>query len=108
MTRDEQIMQAALDVDGDIYSVQYGYFTEGAKWADENPVNPWKDINKEQPPKDELPFLISYDDYGDFVGKETCFWSEGAYRLCSDGRSFEELEPWYHITHWMPIPELPK
>lgn len=81
---------------------------DAVKWADEHPVNQWKDINKEQPPKDELPFLISYDDYGDFVGKETCFWSEGAYRLCSNGRSFKELEPWYHITHWMSIPELPE
>ena len=112
MTRFDEIMNAANEIKATIErhgaNLNVDDFRIGAKWADEHPVNQWKDINKEQPPTDELPFLISYDDYGDFVGKETCFWSECAYRLCSDGRSFEELEPWYHITHWMPIPELPE
>lgn len=96
MTRDEQIMQAALAVDGDIYSIQNGYFTEGAKWADEHQ---WRAVADGAPSPGSSWVLGAFEN-GDI---RIVRYSYACYMwLYMDNE--EAPEPVY----WMPIPELPE
>ena len=99
-TREEQIKQEALSrctgsvMEGSLFSG----FIIGARWADENPKNPWISVADRLPEKvnkflsDEV--LVRYLR----GGKEYTFVTHYDY----------EYQTWNipNVTHWMPIPEV--
>lgn len=59
MTRDEQIVQQAKEVTNRFsfrngYSTNQDAFIEGAKWADNNPTNPWHKTSEKLPKVPEV------------------------------------------------------
>lgn len=73
----------------------------GLAWSDSHQKNPWRDAKKD-PPKDDRDVFIKW-------GK-----NDPAQRLHGVGSYhkslFQENNGWSinDVTHWMPIPELPK
>lgn len=68
MARADEIREAALAADGDLYSVQCGYFIKGANWADEHPAKqtliidrftPWISTKEKMPKVEEM--VIGFD-----------------------------------------------
>ena len=86
-------------------------FTAGAKWADSNPKSPWISVEDDLPCNnpDNIYFgfttsVLAIDDKNNtfmaymMKGKDNKWvWDS------SHGFAFLD-----HITHWMPIPKLPK
>ena len=77
-------------------------FEAGVKWADSNPKSPWISVDDDLPCYHEELKPNSYATYKVIV-------------LLNDGRIRETYmfyDKWCEyrkkITHWMPIPELPK
>jgi hypothetical protein len=72
-------------------------FIAGAQWADKNPKNKWRDAAYVHPPFDEEVLVI--DKQGEYA---VAYFSHvyGDY-FTLDG------EP-INVTHWQPLPELPK
>lgn len=112
MTREDVIYEAANKYSESLYAaISAGNgFIAGVKWADENPKNPWIRCEDDLPyTHSELcqPFLPCFtrfvlvqDDWGEMyvtymVRKD-------------DGWHWHVRDPWRKITHWMPIPEIPK
>ena len=97
MTREEQIRDAAKDF---LCETQYMVdnvamaFVEGAKWADENPKSPWISV-KERLPEEHTNVIVT-----DGSNVAHC-------RKYSDG-FYTNVGKCCNVTHWMPIPELPK
>lgn len=86
-------------------------FIEGAKWADNNPISPWISV-KEKLPCDEKDMVIEF-----LAGIE--LRTKRVLVLLEDGiigiTYMYNFPPhgWHWnindvITHWFPIPELPK
>lgn len=113
MTRGEEILNAATETCSK-YNMPYGVpsFIEGAKYADEHPKCPWISV------KDDLPC-----NHSDMVLKfnSTPFITESVLVMTSYYTLFlcdmkkDDARGWIwnistkdKITHWMPIPELPK
>ena len=119
MTREEEIRKASIKEFSDI-AVRPGTqilreccrlsFQQGAKWADEHPKSPWISV------EDDLPynnpnnihfgftnkvFAIDYNK-NIFIAYMTKYNNKWVW--CRDD-NFDLL---YIITHWMPIPKLPK
>ena len=91
-------------------------FIEGAKWADSNPNFPWISVDDDLPCKH--PQLLEKVNYTQTV-LVVLSWNddptkkhiETAY-MCNKIGSFDVNWYWenrahYHVTHWMPMPELP-
>lgn len=85
-------------------------FAEGVKWADENPQSPWISV------EEDLPFNhkeLLYD-------TESSILPSTKFVLIRTEKNAYELAYMYNyygwqwdyeldkVTHWMPIPELPK
>lgn len=114
MTREKQIKQAALErnYDGDFDSNNgLNGFVEGAQWADEHPKNPWRDAKK------ELPLKENHKDglWGQEVLARTQSGNYYRMRVRENGEwqnlVLNEQSWWLYtgkVTHWMPIPDLPK
>ena len=109
MTREKQIKEAAKKTTG-LFSYRNGYstaedaFVAGAKWADNNPKSPWISVEERLPePEKEVIILdgrkhIDIDHLTD-DGEDNYFWWKSDDTIwCEDDE----------ITHWMPIPQLPK
>jgi len=99
MTREEEIKQVAKAYYGEMYhKYPMEYFTEGAKWADAHPQNPWISVEDKLPEKGDFVFvrfigLVGYTAmHVTDLNKEKRFLGYSGYKC----------------THWMPIPELPK
>lgn len=111
MTREEQIHNQATNYG---YAVAGGStmrprvskaFLDGAKWADANQPSPWISVEERLP--DRLPAKFAN-------------WSKEVFVAVKRGRDYRAyVDKYSHIyktwgafgdevTHWMPIPELPK
>lgn len=109
MTREEQIRKAARNL---IISVSRAnkatfareVFEAGAKWADKNPKSPWISVEERLPePEKEVIILnkrkqTDIDFLTDDFEGGYYWWKSDDIICCEDDE----------ITHWMPIPELPK
>ena len=111
MTREEQIHNEASNYG---YAIAGGElrrpaiskaFLEGAEWADANQPSPWISVEERLP--DRLPAKFAN-------------WSKEVFVAVKRGREYRAyVDKYSHIyktwgvfvdevTHWMPIPELPK
>ena len=134
MTREEEIWNAINNLqigdyneddpsDNDEYdgSDLQNAFCAGAKWADANPKSPWISVDEDLPYNHEE--LMVKDEKGRWETKrvlvriqetDTSFKSPYFADCMMSKRDGEESGFLWHlcsqgyITHWMPIPELPK
>ena len=107
MTREEQITQAARDIAlnwnvgrGNEFYYRLDKLTEIARWADEHPKSPWISV------KDRLPEKINK-----FMSEPVlCRYTRGSKEYFHVSQYDFEFDEWQisNVTHWMPIPELPK
>ena len=108
MTREDQIAIASCAYGSRGSSLD---FTAGAKWADSNPKSPWISIEDDLPCNnpDNIYFgfttsVLAIDDKNNtFIA----FMMKGKDNkwVWDSSHGFAFLD---HITHWMPIPKLPK
>ena len=103
MTRKEEIREAALKRDGDCdFDSNNGLngFIEGAEWADAHQPSPWISV------EDRLP-----EEINKFLSAPVlCRYTRGSkefYHVCQYDYEFDEWQI-SKVTHWMPIPNLPK
>lgn len=104
MTREEEIKRAAETYYGEMYHKSaMEYFAKGAKWADEHPKNPFRDAKTDRP-EDDSDVIVLLEDKS---------WTKGFCRGKIWYVQRHQLQNNYYarskdVTHWMPIPELPK
>lgn len=108
MTREEQISIASCAYGSRGSSLD---FTVGAKWADSNPKSPWISVEDDLPCNNpnNIHFgftnnVLAIDDKNNtFIA----FMMKGKDNkwVWDSSHGFAFLD---HITHWMPIPKLPK
>ena len=77
----------------------------GVSWADENPKSPWISVEDRLPEPENEVIVLAKDKYIDIDqltddGEGNYYWwkTDRVVIWCEDDK----------ITHWMPIPELPK
>ena len=108
MTREEQISIASCAYGSRGSSID---FTVGAKWADSNPKSPWISVEDDLPCNnpDNIYFgfttsVLAIDDKNNTF---MAFMMKGKDNkwVWDSSHGFAFL---HHITHWMPIPKLPK
>lgn len=107
MTREEEIDNAKTVfyervLEDDYYYDPRDCFEEGAKWADEHPKSPWISV------KDYLPSMCTDLVINAIATKNVIvLLNDGRIRetqlICGHWKEYDKK-----VTHWMPIPELPK
>ena len=116
MTREEEIRQASYEyinsdaVRPENMQLAYGDFVNGVQWSDEHPKSPWISV-KERLPKKTRELELLEDEHDKVV--IVCMRFREAVTAYLDAEEIWRLYPTGHpfygeITHWMPIPELPK
>ena len=90
-------------------------FIEGAKWADNNPKSPWISVNDDLPcnhkelmeneHKTKKVLAVMRSDKSSSKNIEICYMTN---QYCSIGNWYWINTLKTHVTHWMPLPELPK
>lgn len=109
MTREEQIVKRAEEVTSR-FSYRNGYstakdaFIEGAKYADNNQPNPWISVEERLPETEKEVIILNKRKHTD-IDFLTDNGDDGYYWWKSDETIWCEDD---EITHWMPIPQLPK
>lgn len=125
MTREEQIEKAVSEVLEERQTAvgrkKYGgwyfvnWFKEGVKWADEHPKSQWISVNDDLPCKHSQ--LLENINYTQSV-LVVLSWNDDPTKkhietahMCNKIGSFDVNWYWenrahYHVTHWMPIPNL--
>jgi len=107
MTREEEINKAYEQWRDDLDCSERTTWQDACKWADEHPVNPWRDASKELPIKDKdniSKAVIALTNIG--------YWFKGQYDYNNKDWFFSEepetldFEDGEFVTHWMPIPQL--
>lgn len=108
MKREEEIANASTvysEYEYNQIDFENGFFT-GAKWADENPKSPWISVEDDLPCNHEelidkeysnqitKVIIVRYRD--ESVAFARMIKHEGQWKFSNK------------VTHWMPIPELPK
>ncbi|MBE6320121.1 MAG: DUF551 domain-containing protein [Bacteroidales bacterium] len=107
MTREEQIREAATIASKkfryrDMHFPAISGFTEGAKWADENPKSPWISVEERLPEPEKEVIILDKRKHTDIDfltddGEGGYYWWKSDETIwCDDDE----------ITHWMPIPKL--
>lgn len=82
---------------GRIYNSEMASFEAGAEWADEHPKSPWIAVEDKLPEIGQAVFIrTSKSNYGVSWIDYDLDWQGGV--------AYSSLI----VTHWMPIPELPK
>jgi hypothetical protein len=117
MTREEQIKAASsaytkvrcpMVIGGERFNNKINSinanFVAGAKWADNNPKSPWISV-KERLPEPEKEVIILDKRKRIDIDFLTDDGDGGYYWWKSEDAIFSEND---EITHWMPIPQLPK
>ena len=123
MTREEQILEASHNYSKTIGREGFNYkdmrcaFEEGALWADANPKNPWISVEDDLPcnhkgllldehhTKTVLVVLSRNDNSSSrHIDKLSMINKKGS----SDVDWYWFNNTHYTVTHWMPVPELPK
>ena len=121
MTREEEIRTAVDTVvpilpsnNGRTYeqALIASGFEEGVKWADKNPKSPWISV------KDDLPcnhsdLVLTYNDIPFSTKRVLVMTDIHTLFLCEMKKDNNRGWIWNYstkdkITHWFPIPELPK
>lgn len=111
MTREEEIRQAAEEYSG--LPKYQDPFILGAQWADEHPKDPWISVNERLPEEFQIVFVRMQGGSCD-----SAMYTNGVFRrdlqlnfgMKDDGYTIISWQQMFksNITHWMPIPELPK
>ena len=126
MTRDEEIFNAIDNLqigvydennpsDNDEYDgsdIQDAFYL-GARWADENPKSPWISVEDDLPCNHSV-LVLTYNNRP-FLTLFVYVITDNIHTLflCNMKKSDSNIWIWNYstkdkITHWMPIPELPK
>lgn len=112
MTREEQISIASCAYGSRGSSID---FTAGAKWADSNPKSPWISVEDDLPcnheelrkddcnTKDVWVILLWNDN-----PKHRIIGYRNMYNKVGSSRWYWPNPKYLKVTHWMPIPQLPK
>lgn len=124
MTRQEEIRNAIDKIipispsqNGRTYeqSLMTTGFESGVKWADSNQKSPWINVEDDLPSNHEelienenytkeVFVILSYNEIPSKKHAEVCY-------MCNKIGSYNvdwhwQNSPYYHVTHWMPIPKL--
>ena len=108
MTREEQISIASCAYGSRGSSID---FTVGAKWADSNPKSPWISV------EDDLPCNNPNNIHFGFTNTVLVIDDENNTYIAFMVKDKDNKWVWdsadnfaflHSITHWMPIPKLPK
>ena len=111
MTREEQIREAGIHYD-DTYCTGgiRDAFESGAEWADKNPKSPWISVEERLP---EATDKFGSSENVLILGKNG--WRTVAMYCIPENKWYlsvgaiqGDCEYPFEITHWMPIPKLPK
>ena len=127
MTREEEIKYASKDYVNYLldkqeyhnetyteYDIQQA-FEKGAQWADDNHKSPWISVNDDLPCnhkelmeneyKTKKVLAVMRSDKSSSKNIEICYMTN---QYCSIGNWYWINTLKTHVTHWMPLPELPK
>ena len=117
MTREEEIINASNELFKSVRgSKTYKIgFEMGVKWADVNTKSPWISVEDDLPSNHEelienenytkeVFVILSYNEIPSKKHAEVCY-------MCNKIGSYNvdwhwQNSPYYHVTHWMPIPKL--
>ena len=107
MTREEQIAIASCAYGSRGSSID---FTVGAKWADSHPKSPWISVEEDLPCNNPNNIHFGFtnkvfaidENKNIFIAYMTKYYNKWVW--CRD----DNFNLSYIITHWFPIPELPK
>ena len=90
-------------------------FIEGAKWADANPKYHWISVNDDLPCKHKELMENEHKTKKVLVVMRSDKSSSKNIEICYMTNQYSSIGNWYwintlktHVTHWMPLPELPK
>ena len=108
MTREEAIKIAAKKYSKCTTFLAEHDFIQGAQWADKNPKSPWISVEDDLPCNHEelLKTPKSYRTKSVFVRFDNNM--HGLMYMTKIPNKWEWFNKIKGITHWMPIPELPK
>lgn len=116
MTREKEIENKAIEKSaeyrfGQLYLYNndvYSGFIQGAQWADKNPKSSWISVEDDLPCNHEelLKTPKSYRTKSVFVRFDNNM--HGLMYMTKIPNKWEWFNKIKGITHWMPIPELPK
>ena len=90
-------------------------FIEGAKWADAHPKSPWISVDDDLPCNHKELMENEYKTKKVLVVMRSNKSSSKNIEICYMTNQYCSIGNWYwintlktHVTHWMPLPELPK
>ena len=126
MKREEEIEKSVYDYSKKIEERMNGFdyfnyehiehaFIDGIEWADANPKNPWISVEDDLPcnhkelmeneHKTKKVLAVMRSDKSSSKNIEICYMTN---QYCSIGNWYWINTLKTHVTHWMPLPELPK
>lgn len=77
-----------------------GSFICGARWSDNNPINPWVNVNERMPEMGVpvLTYMVSF-----IKGAKPIL----LINVLNEKGWKETMRKYYKVTHWMPVPPIP-
>ena len=104
---DNGIFECSECIDSDIQNAFY----QGAKWADKHPKSPWISVNDDLP-CNHSDLVLTYNDIPFSTKRVLVMTETHTLFLCEMKKDYSGWIWNYStkdkITHWFPIPELPK
>ena len=121
MTRDGEALEAAKRFENSLYNSDVASLTRsdmgfaymsGIKWADEHPKSPWISVDEDLP-CNHSDLVLTYNDIPFSTERVLVMTDIHTLFLCDMKKDNNRGWIWNYstkdkITHWMPIPELPK
>ena len=108
MTREEQISIASCAYGSRGSSID---FTVGAKWADSNPKSPWISVEDDLPCNNPNNIHFGFTNTVLVIDEENNTYIAFMVKDKDNKWSWDSADNFaflHSITHWMPIPKLPK